>query len=142
MSKRTERNKRRDREIERVEVPIFIPTEDGQSGDIVLGFGEVRGSSLILNFNDLIPAQAIKHRIERGGLVGLTFIIPAEENEQHKANEDAIQAQQDAMRARREELKEQGLTDEEIGEILMSEKDKADLAALNTDDVAPEDLGN
>lgn len=140
MAKRT--RKHEIPEDERIEVPMFIPTADGQSGDIVLGYGEMRGSAFVLNFNDLIPAQAIRHRIQRGGLIGITFVIPAEENEQHQANEDAIQAQQDAVRARRLELKEQGFTDEQIGEILMSEKDKADIAALDIDNVDPEELGN
>lgn len=82
---------------ERIQIPIYIPTEDGY-GELELGNAEVRGSTLIVNFNDLIPAQAIKHRIERGGIVGLTFVIPAEEGEMHKENEDNIQREQDAHR--------------------------------------------
>lgn len=123
--------KRRNQPEELIEVPIFIPTADGQSGDIVLGRGEMRGSTLVLSFNDLIPAQAIAHRIQRGGLIGITFIIPAEENEQHDANESAIQAAQDERRERIETLRAAGYTEEQItAAIDMSERDKRDLEML------------
>lgn len=123
--------KRRNQQEEPIEVPIFIPTADGQSGDIVLGRGEMRGSTLVLSFNDLIPAQAIAHRIQRGGLVGITFIIPAEENEQHDANESAIQAAQDERRERIETLRAAGYTEEQItAAIEISERDKRDLELL------------
>lgn len=115
-----------------IEVPIFIPTADGLSGDIVLGRGEMRGSTLVLSFNDLIPAQAIAHRIKRGGLVGLTFIIPAEENDQHEANEAAIQAQQDAAREAREAAEKSG---EALG---LTDRDERDLALLET--IEPDNL--
>ena len=123
--------KRRNQQEEPIEVPIFIPTADGQSGDIVLGRGEMRGSTLVLSFNDLIPAQAIAHRIQRGGLVGITFIIPAEENEQHDANEAAIQAAQDERRERIETLRAAGYTEEQItAAIEISERDRRDLELL------------
>ena len=123
--------KRRNQQEEPIEVPIFIPTADGQSGDIVLGRGEMRGSTLVLSFNDLIPAQAIAHRIQRGGLVGITFIIPAEENEQHDANESAIQAAQDERRERIETLRAAGYTEEQItAAIEISERDRRDLELL------------
>ena len=123
--------RRRNQQEAPIEVPIFIPTADGQSGDIVLGRGEMRGSTLVLSFNDLIPAQAIAHRIQRGGLVGLTFIIPAEENEQHDANEAAIQAAQDERRERIETLRAAGYTEEQItAAIELSEREKWDLDLL------------
>jgi hypothetical protein len=99
-------------------IPLYVPTEEG-FGELVLGIGEMRGSTLLINFNDLIPAQAIAHRIERGGIVGITFVIPADENEIHKENEDAIQAAQDAAR-------------EANGEAELTERDIRDLALLDT----------
>lgn len=135
--------KYRNAEEPKLEVPIYIPTEDGQAGDLALGMGEMRGSTLIISFNDLIPAQAIAHRIARGGLVGITFIIPAEENDQHKANEDAIQAAQDLRRQRVESLREAGFTEEQIKEALalaegLTDRDERDLALL--EEIEPDDL--
>lgn len=82
----------------KIAVPLYIPTEDG-FGELELGVGEMRGSTLLISFNDLIPAQAIARRISEGGIVGITFVIPADEAEEAKEIEDAIQASQDAVRA-------------------------------------------
>lgn len=135
--------KQRNEQKENLQIPIFIPTEDGQSGDIVLGIGEMRGSTLIINFNDLIPAQAIAHRIDRGGLIGITFIIPAEENDQHKANEDEIQRRQDERRAKIQSLRDAGMTEEQIQEAIavaegLTDRDERDLKLL--EDIEPDDL--
>jgi len=92
MGKRTRNEKK-----PRLMIPLLIPTEEG-AGALALGNGEVRGSTLIINFNDLIPAQAIRQRIERGDIVGITFVIPEDEAEAAKETEDAIQAAQDAAR--------------------------------------------
>lgn len=94
----------------RIAVPIYIPTEDGV-GDIILGNAEVRGSTLIINFNDLLPAEAIKRRIEQGFLTGVTFVIPEDEAERAKIEEDDIQRRQDEARAHQEVLETE--TDEE-----------------------------
>lgn len=93
-----------------LQVPLYIPTEGG-AGALVLGKGVMRGDTLIIDFNDKLPAQAIKHRIERGGIVGITFVIPDEEAEAYRESE--------AQR----------------------EKDATDLALLREDDeLAPDDL--
>lgn len=92
------------------QIPLYIPTEGG-AGELALGMGELRGDTLIINFNNKLPAQAIRHRIERGGIVGITFVIPEEEAEAYRAEE--------AQR----------------------EKDAADLALLREDDeLTPDDL--
>ncbi len=103
-------------------VPLFIPTEEGV-GELQLGYGEVRGSTLVISFNDLLPAQAIRHRIETGGIVGITFVIPEDEAEHAKETEDEIQRQQDEARTARE-----------AGEITpdMLERDARDLELLDT----------
>jgi hypothetical protein len=106
-----------------IQIPLYIPTEDGY-GELVLGTGEMRGSTLVINFSDLIPAAAIKHRIERGGIVGITFVIPEDEGAIHKENEDAIQAAQDAAREAK------AIADGE--EIPLSDRDVRDLALLET----------
>ena len=112
--------KTRNQREEKIAVPLYIPTEDGY-GELVLGIGEIRGSTLVIGFNDLLPAQAIARRIANGGIVGITFVIPEEENEIHKQNEDAIQAQQDAAREAAE------------GESLeLTDRDVRDLALLET----------
>lgn len=91
-------NKRNRNESEdRIVIPIYIPTNDGV-GEIVLGNAELRGDTLLVNFNDYIPAQAIKHRIQRGGIVGLTFVIPEEENAVHEENEAEIAKRQQEAR--------------------------------------------
>ena len=127
--------KSRNQKTERVLIPLLIPIEEGGAGEIVLGFGDVRGSTLVINFNDLIPAQAIRNRIERGDIVGITFVIPEDEAAALKTIEDDIQKEQDDLRARKETLRAAGYTEEQIQEALaesegLSDRDIRDLNFL------------
>lgn len=69
-------------------LPIYIPTEEGV-GDLVIGNAEVRGSTLVVNFADNLPAEAIRARIIRGELTGMTFTIPPDEAEAAREEEEA-----------------------------------------------------
>lgn len=81
--------KRREIKPEQVYIPVYIPTEDGVNGDLELGKASIRSGTLIIEFNNKLPSVAIQRRIERGGLVGVTFVIPEEEAaEAREAEED------------------------------------------------------
>lgn len=110
------KKRRNNNQDTRVYVPIFIPTTDGV-GDLILGTGEVRGQTLVVTFNDLLPAEAIRRRIEAGELTGITFTIPEDEAEAAEKSEGDIQARQDAERLAKGE---------------MTERDKRDLELLDT----------
>lgn len=88
-------------------IPVYIPV-DGGAGDLELGKAQVKGDTLIIEFNNKLPSAAIKHRIERGAIVGVTFVIP----------EDEAQEAREAEAERDEKLKQE-------------EADEADLKLLN-----------
>lgn len=110
--------KSRNEEYAPIQVPLYIPTENnGGVGTLTLGTGEMRGNTLLIAFNDLIPAQAIRHRIERGGIVGITFVIPEDEAEEARQ------------------------TEEEIARIQQEKRDQADLELLKEDaELTPDDI--
>jgi hypothetical protein len=113
------RAKRQELKPTQVYIPIFIPTEDGVNGDLELGKGSIRGDTLIIEFNQKLPAVAIKRRIERGELVGITFVIPDDEAEDAREEE--------------EERKKREMT--------QHERDLADLELLRDgEEVTPEDF--
>ena len=91
-------------------IPVYIPV-DGGAGDLELGKAQVKGNTLIIEFNNKLPSAAIKHRIERGAIVGVTFVIPEDE----------------AQEAREAEAAREATTTEE--------KDEADLKLLNDNSI-------
>lgn len=93
MAKRTRDNSNKQL---RYILPIYIPTEEGV-GDLVIGNAEVRGSTLVVNFSDNIPAEAIRSRIVRGELTGMTFTIPPDEAEAAEEEEIARQFAQELI---------------------------------------------
>ena len=107
--------------IEQHVVPIYIPTEDGY-GDLELGQAHIRGNTLIVEFNTKLPSVAIKNRIERGEIVGLTFVIPPDEAEEARRMEAQHQAElakeqeeeTEEERARREEEEAQQAKVDEV----------------------------
>jgi hypothetical protein len=110
-------------------VPLYIPTEGG-AGELVLGSGEVRGSTLIITFNTLLPSEAIKHRIERGEIVGITFVIPEDEAEAYREDEER----------RAKDAADLSLLQEDSGPDARDEADADIIAELNKSfDEAPKD---
>jgi len=110
--------KRRDIKPDQVYIPIFIPTEDGVNGDLVLGKASIRSGTLIVEFNNKLPAVAIQHRIERGGIVGLTFVIPEEEAAEARAAEE----------------------ERKNAEMTPLDKDIRDIEILRDGEITPEDI--
>lgn len=110
--------KRREIKPDQVYIPVWIPTEDGVNGELELGKASIRGGTLIVEFNNKLPSVAIQRRIERGGIVGLTFVIPEEE---------AAEARE-AEAARKEE------------EMTPLDKDIRDIEILRDGEITPEDI--
>lgn len=109
---------RREIKPEQVYIPVFIPTEDGVNGDLELGKASIRGGTLIIEFNNKLPSVAIQHRIERGGIVGVTFVIP----------DDEAQAAREAEEERKNE------------EMTPLDKDIRDIEILRDGEVTPEEI--
>lgn len=121
--------KTRNAETPRLAIPVYIPTEDGV-GELELGNAEVRGSTLIINFNDLIPSEAIRRRIEQGYLTGVTFVIPEDEAAAAKEREDEIQRHQDEARAHQEMLENETPEEKLARELREEEEAKIDQELL------------
>jgi hypothetical protein len=109
---------RREIKPEQIYIPVYIPTEDGVNGELELGKASIRGGTLIVEFNNKLPSVAIQHRIERGGIVGLTFVIP----------EDEAAEAREAEEARKEE------------EMTPLDKDIRDIEILRDGEITPEDI--
>lgn len=73
-------------------IPVYIPTEDGY-GELELGKAQIKGQSLIIEFNNKLPSVAIQSRIARGGIVGVTFVIPPDEAEEARQSEAELERQ-------------------------------------------------
>lgn len=86
--------KRREIKPTQVYIPVFIPTEDGVNGNLELGKASIKGGTLVIEFNNKLPSVAIQRRIERGDVVGVTFVIPeAEAEEAREAEEERKNAE-------------------------------------------------
>lgn len=127
MGKRTQKEKE-----PRYVVPIYIPTEEG-AGELALGIAVMRGDTLSVQFNDKIPAQAIKARIARGDIVGLTFVIPDDEAAEAKVREDEIQQRQDEARLHVQEDREETDEERETREAEEEAQAKVDAALLEAE---------
>lgn len=99
-------------------IPVYIPTEGGV-GDLELGKASIKSGTLVVEFNNKLPSVAIQRRIERGELVGITFVIP----------EDEAEAARKSEAQREKELAEQEA--EEVPAEL-TDRDKRDLELLDT----------
>ena len=60
-----------------VYIPVLLPLEEGGVADLELGKATIRGGTLVIEFNNKLPSVAILHAIERGEVVGVTFVAPA-----------------------------------------------------------------
>lgn len=114
------KRKRTPKTIVHTLVPVYIPTEDGY-GELELGKAQVRGNSLIIEFNEKLPSVAIQNRIARGDIVGVTFVIPEAEAEAAreaeaelaaKANEEPVEETEQERVAREAEEELQAKVDE------------------------------
>lgn len=114
-------NPRKDITPSQIYIPVFIPTEDGV-GEIELGKATIRSGTLLVEFNNKLPSVAIQHRIERGGIIGLSFVIPELEAAEARVAEDERKNQQEE-------------------DLSQTDRDVRDLEALKSDDeLTPEDL--
>lgn len=81
---------------EAIVIPVFIPTEGGV-GDLVLGEASVGESTLVIEFNNKLPSVAILRAIQRGEIIGVTFVAPAlQEAAEEAAKEELTQDERDA----------------------------------------------
>jgi cation transport regulator ChaC len=110
--------KRREIKPTQVYIPVFIPTEDGINGNLELGKATIKGGTLIIEFNNKLPSVAIQRRIERGDVVGVTFVIPEEEAEQAREAEE----------------------ERKLEAMSQDERDFRDLELLQGDEITPEDI--
>ena len=96
-------------------IPVYIPTEGGY-GDLELGKARMVGQSLVIEFNNKLPSVAIQQRIARGGIVGVTFVIPEEEAEYARQTEADLEKQRAEEAERPEETEEERRLREEAEE--------------------------
>lgn len=101
-------------------IPVFIPTEDGVNGDLELGKATMKAGTLIIEFNNKTPSVAIQRRIERGAIVGVTFVVP----------EDEAEAARESEAERAKELAEELIASELPAEL--TERDVRDLEMLDS----------
>ncbi len=63
-------------------IPVYMPSEENGAVDLVMADAFIHGKRLVIDFNDKLPSVAIRRMLERGELLGLTFVMlrmPAEE---------------------------------------------------------------
>ena len=115
MAKRGRNKKQTTRSVADYIVPVYIPTEGGY-GDLELGKARMVGQSLVIEFNNKLPSVAIQQRIARGGIVGVTFVIPEEEAEYARHSEAELAKQRAEEAERPEETEEEKKLREEAEE--------------------------
>lgn len=79
-------------------VPVFMPTETGVS-DVKLGSATLVDSKLEINFNDKLPSVAIQRMINRGEIIGVSFVMlekaPMTTEEKDAADLKLLQSDED-----------------------------------------------
>lgn len=68
-------------EAKNIMVPVYLPTEAGVTTGIELGKANLKAGTLVIEFNDKLPAMAIQRLLERGQLLGVSFVMVDPEKE-------------------------------------------------------------
>ncbi len=102
-------------------VPVYLPTEGGAHPDITVGEASLKGGQLVIKFKDTLPGVAIQRMLERGSLLGVTFVV---------LQADAANLSAQERLAAEEAAAEEGDSDVE------------DIVKLNDDNFTVEDLVN
>lgn len=69
-------------------IPVYIPTNDGVGG-LELGKGSLKSGTLVIEFNNKLPSVAVQRMLERGELLGLSFVMVVAEEEPSQDEKDA-----------------------------------------------------
>lgn len=69
-------------------IPVFMPTETGIS-EVELAHARLKSGTLVMEFRNNAPGIAIQRLIDRGVLLGLSFVLaePSEEPTQEEKDE-------------------------------------------------------
>ena len=59
-------------------LPVYIPDQSGE-GTLEIGTATLRSGTLIIEFGETMAAAALQHGMERGEIIGVTFVIPGYE---------------------------------------------------------------
>ena len=107
-----------------VEIPVFVPSTNGQTS-LEMGKASLKAGVLIIEFKNNLPGVAIQRMIERGVLLGFSFVMLKEDEvnlqaQERLANIEAAQAEQDEEDLAR--LVDEELTPEDIIEDTNNEQ--------------------
>lgn len=61
-----------------VNIPVLLPTTNGAS-DYAIGKATLDEGTLTVKFDETFPAQAIQRMIDKGRILGMTFVMIEEE---------------------------------------------------------------
>lgn len=101
-------------------IPVFMPTENGAS-ETTLGYASLQGGRLIINFKETLPGVAIQRMLERGSLMGISFVMLKADPVNEAAQERLAES-------------------EEIEDAPVNESDVEDIVKLNDDSFTVDEL--
>lgn len=78
-----------------VPFPVFVPSPDGTTSH-EMGLASLRAGTLVIEFKNNLPGVAIQRMIERGVVLGLSFVMIAPDEANLAAQERLAQQDKDA----------------------------------------------
>ena len=66
-------------------IPVFMPTEEGVS-DVELANAQLKAGTLVMEFRNNAPGIAIQRMLERGVLLGLSFVLADPEEKEKETD--------------------------------------------------------
>lgn len=61
-------------EARKIDFPVFVPSPNGETS-LEVAIANLRAGTLVIEFNNRLPGVAIQRMIERGSLLGLSFVM-------------------------------------------------------------------
>lgn len=74
--------------------PVFVPSPDGQTS-LEVAKANLKAGTLVIEFRNTLPGVAIQRMIERGSLLGLSFVLLAADNVNAEAQDRLLQEEKD-----------------------------------------------
>lgn len=107
---------------------IWIPTTImvGEKSELLIGNGTLRSGTLVVEFKTTLPAVALQRTIERGAVVGIQFVMIAED-------EKNVATQERLEREAEESAKQEKIEEEVTPESIQDLRDAAELEYISSD---------